>query len=287
MGVDAESTPIFSFMVSGFQRRAGLFWALVSCTAVWAQAPPNTNAPFYTATSVVDAATNQPGAVAPNGLVSLYGTRLSFATRALQPQDMIADALPTALPGTGVRIAISAIAVPILFVSPQQVNFLVPPLLRPGRHKLQLTRDGWTGPEVDLEVAEVAPGTFVMESRFVIATHADGALIDGKAPARPGEVVIVYASGLGQTLPRLGNLSVPRGAVQIERRSQFRLLLNGVDVEPGGVLYAGVTPGFAGLYQINVRLPERLTDNPELRLGIGERLSPGGLLLAAGGPALQ
>jgi uncharacterized protein (TIGR03437 family) len=140
---------------------------------------------------------------------------------------------------------------------------------------------------VELEVAEVAPGTFVMQTRFVIATHADGALIDGKAPARPGEVVIVYASGLGQTLPRLGNLSIPRGAVQIERRSQFRLLLNGMDVEPGGVLYAGVTPGFAGLYQINVRLPERLTDNPELRLGIGERLSPGGLLLAAGAPALQ
>lgn len=268
-------------MVSGFQRKAGLWWALVLCTPVWAQVPPSSNAPFYTATSVVDAATNLPGAVAPNGLVALYGTRLSFATRALQPQDVISDVLPTALPGTGVRIAISAISVPILFVSPQQVNFLVPPLLRPGKHKLQLTREGWTGPEVELEVAEVAPGTFVMESRFVIATHADGRLVDGKAPAQSGQVVIIYASGLGQTLPRLGNLSLPRGAVQIERRSQFRLLLNGTEVEAGAVLYAGVTPGFAGLYQINVRLPARLPENPELRLGVGDRLSPAGLLLAA------
>jgi uncharacterized protein (TIGR03437 family) len=274
-------------MVSGFQRMAEVLLALVFCTAVWAQAPANSSAPFYTSASVVDAATNLPGAVAPNGLVSLYGTRLAFATRALQTQDLIADALPTALAGTGVRVVIGAIAVPILFVSPQQVNFLVPPILRPGRYKLQLTRDGWSGPEVDLEVAEVAPGTFVMESRFVIATHADGSLIDAAAPAQPGEIVIVYASGLGQTTPRLLNLNIPRGAAQIERRSQFRVLLNGVEVEAPAILYAGVTPGFAGLYQINLRLPAALPANPELRVGVGERLSPPGLLLPATAAALQ
>lgn len=266
---------------------AELLLALVFCTAVWAQAPVSSNAPFYTSASVVDAATNLPGAVAPNGLVSLYGTKLAYSTRALQTQDLIADALPTALAGTGVRVVISAIAVPILFVSPQQVNFLIPPILRPGRYKLQLTRDGWSGPEVDLEVADVAPGTFVMESRFVIATHADGTLIDAEAPARPGEIVIVYASGLGQTTPRLANLNIPRGAAQIERRSQFRVLLNEAEVEPSGILYAGITPGFAGLYQINLRLPEHLQGNPELRLGIGERLSPSGLLLHAQAAALQ
>ena len=286
MGVGTRPTP-FCIMASGFQRIAGLLLALVFCTAVWAQTPANSNAPFYTAASVVDAATNLPGAVAPNGLVSLYGTKLSFSTRALQAQDLIADALPTALAGTGVRITISAIAVPILFVSPQQVNFLVPPILRPGRYKLQLIRDGWSGPEVELEVADVAPGTFVMESRFVIATHADGALIDAAAPARPGEIVIVYASGLGQTTPRLLNLNIPRGAAQIERRSQLRVLLNDVAVEAAAILYAGVTPGFAGLYQINLRLPEQLPENPELRVGVGERLSPAGLLLPAGAAALQ
>jgi uncharacterized protein (TIGR03437 family) len=274
-------------MVSGLQRIAGLLLALVFCTAVWAQAPPSGNAPFYTSTSVVDAATNLPGPVSPNGLVSLYGARLAFATRALQTSDLVADALPTTLAGTGVRVVIGAIAVPILFVSPQQVNFLVPPILRPGRYKLQLTRDGWSGPEVDLEVADVAPGTFAMETRFVIATRADGSLIDAAAPARPGEVIIVYASGLGQTTPRLLNLNIPRRAAQIEQRNQFRVLLNTVPLEAGAVLYAGVTPGFAGLYQINLRLPDQLGENPELRVGIGERLSPGGFLLPAGAAALQ
>lgn len=286
MGIGTRSTP-FCIMPSGFQRNAGLLLALVFCTAVWAQAPASSNAPFYTAASVVDAATNLPGAVAPNGLVSLYGARLAFSTRALQPNDLIAGALPTTLAGTGVRVVISAIAVPILFVSPQQVNFLVPPTLRPGRYKLQLIRDGWSGPEVDIEVADVAPGTFTMEARFVIATHVDGSLIDASAPARPGEVIIVYASGLGQTTPRLVNLNIPRNAAQIEQRSRFRVLLDGVELEPGAVLYAGVTPGFAGLYQINLRLPDRLPGNPELRVGIGERLSPAGFLLPAEASALQ
>ncbi len=47
------------------------------------------------------------------------------------------------------------------------------------------------------------------------------------------------------------------------------MLLNGVAVDPGLVSYAGATPDCAGLYQINVRLPEDAPANPEVRIGTG------------------
>lgn len=261
------------------QRVAPLLVPLAFCSALWAQTTPSSSAPFYTASSIVNAATARPGPIAPNGLVSLYGRNLAFATRAITADDIRGDTLPTALIGTGVRVLIGSIPVPILFVSPSQVNFIVPPNLSLGRHKLVLIFDSKSGPEVDFEVAAVSPGAFPLDPVFVIATHADGRLIDAPSPATPSQILILYASGLGQTTPRLVATAIARTAAPIERSSQLRILLDGSPLEPSQVLYAGLAPGFAGLYQINLRLPAELPENPELRIAIGDVLSPEGLHL--------
>ena len=278
MGIDAKSIPIF--MLRGIH-------LLAVCAALFGQTPPIGNLPVYSAASIVDAATNRTGPIAANGLATLYGKNLAFVTRAIGPDDLRGDILPTALAGTGLRISIGSISVPILFVSPSQVNFLVPPSMRVGRHKLLLTLDSRTGPEVDIDVTDVSPGAFPLDSKYVIATHADGRLVDPAAPAQPGQVLIVYAVGLGQTVPRLVNLILPRAPAQIEKLGQFRVLLNDVPIAGSAVLYAGLAPGFAGLYQINLRLPQELPLDPELRIAIGEFVSPEGLRLHTQPAALQ
>lgn len=250
-------------------------WALVTLLfCLTAATGPVRAAPLYSAASVVNAATNEPGPLAPLGLVSLYGKDLAVASRAIAPDDVRNGQLPTTLIGTGVSITIDSVAVPIIFVSPNQVNFIIPGNIRPGRRLLRLNSNGRTGPEVEIEIAETAPGLFQLELGGVIATRPDGTLITPQAPAIPGEVLVIYAAGLGATLPALTGLNIPIAAASITARAQFAVLLNDVAVPDGNILYAGVTPGFAGLYQINCRLPADTPPDPEIRLRLPGQTSP-------------
>lgn len=246
---------------------------LVLCLATGA-AEPNRQVPIYSAASVVNAATNEPGPLAPLGLASLYGKDLAFVTRAISPDDLRNGQLPTTLIGTGVSVAIDNVAVPIIFVSPNQINFLVPGNIRTGHRTLRLLTNGKSGPDVDVELADSSPGLFPLENNDVIATRPDGSLITVEAPAIPGDILVIYAVGLGMTQPAINGLIVPIAAASISARSQFAVLLNDVAVPDDHILYAGITPGYAGLYQINIRLPADIPPDPEIRLRLPGKTSP-------------
>ncbi len=247
--------------------------SLVFCQVARA-AEPDRHTPFYTSESIVNAATNEPGPLAPLGLVSLYGRELSAVTRAISPDDIRNNLLPTSLIGSGVTIAIDNIAVPILFVSPQQVNFLIPGNIRTGKRSLRVVSNGRAGPNVEIQIADSSPGLFRMEEQGIIAVRVDGSLITVESPATPGEVLILYAAGLGITQPAITGLSLPNSAAMISARAQFVVLLNDVPVPDDGILYAGLTPGFAGLYQINCRIPSNAPSDPEIRLRLPGQTSP-------------
>jgi len=258
---------------------AVLLLAVAALLPVAAGEPPKLLAPSYAAASIVHAATSQAGPLAPNLLVSIYGKDLSYSTRALTETEIRNGQLPDTLTGSGVRVFISTVAASIYFVSPAQVNLLVPANLAKGKHKLQLMRDGVAGPEVEVFLEDAAPGFFQADPTTVIAIHLDGALVTTDLPARPGELITLFAGGLGQTRPNVVYGRVPNFAAQIERLAEIRLLLNGEPVEQSRIEYAGITPGFAGLYQINLRLPEESPLNPEIRIKIGEAVSPSELRL--------
>jgi len=93
--------------------------------------------------------------------------------------------------------------------------------------------------------------------------------------------VTLWATGLGSTNPQLEDGVLAPGAQRLSQLNQFDVLINGAALDPIAILYAGVAPGFAGLYQVNVRLPGQLPANPEIRLGLGGTLSPPGLILPA------
>ena len=61
--------------------------------------------------------------------------------------------------------------------------------------------------------------------------------------------------------------------------SEFKLMLDGVAVDKSRIYYAGLAPYFAGLYQINLKLPHSLGENPEIRIEIGKQISAAGLRL--------
>lgn len=224
-------------------------------------------APLYTTASIVNAASNLPGALAPYTIATIYGANLSYGEASITPEQIRTGSLPVSLTGAGVRVLVDNMPAGLYYVSPGQINFLIPGNLLPGKSKVQVLREGLAGPSVPIEISNSSPGIFQQDARTIVATHADGAPVTRQAPAQAGDVIVIYATGLGTTTPPMGATEIARSAAWITRRSDFQVTLNGVPLPPGSVLYAGLAPGFAGLYQVNVRLPAELEPvDQELRL---------------------
>ena len=92
---------------------------------------------------------------------------------------------------------------------------------------------------------------------------------------------MLWANGLGATDPPLEDGMLPTAAQWLVQMGQFGVWIGGAPIDPGLILYAGVAPGYAGLYQVNVRLPTPLQANPELQVAVGDAVSPAGLILPA------
>ena len=230
---------------------------------------------------VVNAAAFQkvPG-IAAGMLVSLFGSQLAPSV-----ENATTIPLPRELASTSVKV--NGIAAPLIFVSPGQINFQVPFEVPQGTGLVQVTREGQAGNTVSATVLNRSPGIFrlgIGEYGVVVnASQGNFPIPPALAPpglnaatARPGDVLVVYATGLGPVTPRVGtgeaasadplNRSVDTPFVNFSQ-SPFGLV--------GTPLFAGLTPGFVGLFQINVALPDSLTTNPRtpitLEFGDGRR----------------
>lgn len=257
-----------------------LVWAGVSAFAQ-TTLPPDA-LPVYVPSSLANAASPRAAGLAPNTLATLYGKNLAWATRSLQQGDLGSGKVPNVLSGTGVRVSVGGLAAPILYVSPGQVNFLVPADLLPGPVDIRLSLDSRYGPAVRVDLRAAAPALFNADPEFIVAARSDGSIVSRSSPARPGEVVILYATGLGATRPPQITGELAKIPAILDRLRAFRVELGGVVLPPERVIYAGVAPGFAGLYQINLRLPETLEPNPTIRIGYeNEELSPPEIRIAA------
>jgi uncharacterized protein (TIGR03437 family) len=252
---------------------------LSAAPTLWADTSGTRQAPVYSAASIVNAADNQVGPLAPNTIGTIYGTGLSYVTSMLTPNDMHGIELPTVLPGTGVHVLVGGIPANIYYVSPTQINFLVPASLLPAAATIEVVSNSLQGPAIPIQLAGASPALFQLDAQNAVATRPDGSLLTPDSPASPGGIVILYATGLGQTVPAAAYSEVPIAAAVLKQFADFKATLDGLAVDAGGILYAGLAPGFAGLYQINLRLPDTCGSNPEIRIGFGDTLSKPGLRL--------
>ncbi len=184
-------------------------------------------------------------AVAPGAIVSIFGTNLSA-----NDAGATSGTLPTAIGDTSVTF--NSTAAPLFFVSPKQVNAQVPFTTGRGTASVQVHRGNLSSSIIFVNIASVSPGIFITDpaSAAGAVLHADFRLVDDGAPAKPGETLLIYATGLGALIAPM-----PSG----QPASSAVATLGMPSVTMGGlaaqVSFSGLAPGFVGLYQVNAVVP--------------------------------
>jgi len=157
-----------------------------------------TRVPFIAVTGVVNAAATTPQAgVAPGSIVSIYGGSLADTT-ALGPSSPLAQTL------ANVTVTSNGQLFPLFFVSPTQINFLLPPAFPVGGATLTVSVPGQADLQSNFTVVRNAPGLFqqvVNGQALAIAMHEDGSVVTTSAPAQSGELLTIYGTGFGPTNP--------------------------------------------------------------------------------------
>jgi uncharacterized protein (TIGR03437 family) len=235
-------------------------------------------APSYSQSTIVNTATQTVQPLAPNAVATIYGSNLSFATYAVGTGDVRGGSLPTTV--QSVTVMMGGFPCGLYYVSPGQINFVVPYPLAAGNVSVVVARSGLAGPVVTVPVALTSPGLFMAGPGTALAVHLSGAVVSDDAPAKANEIIVLYADGLGWTSPDTYTGRIASGATSILASAHLQVLLNGTAVPAQNVLYAGLAPGYAGLYQINLKLPDAVLLNPEIRISAGGQTSPALVRLA-------
>lgn len=215
-------------------------------------------------TSVLSAATLQGGPVAANSWVTVYGTNLAATTRSFTTDDIINGGLPFSIDGVSVLLTGAPRLAYIGYVSPTQVNFLLPSDQGNATVQVQVRNPAGISAQMPITVQANAPQMLTLDGKYILASHANGTYVAQAgfystaptltSPAAPGEAITLYGTGLGATTPALIPGQLP---------TQASPLATLPTVTIGGaaatVSSATVVPGSAGLYAINVQVPAAAT----------------------------
>ena len=227
-------------------------------------------------TSAGSAATLQPGPVAPGELVTILGSNLG-PEPAAGLQFSAPGFVATQLAQT--QVLFDGIPSPLLYAGTGQVGAVVPYALA-GRSSTQLVvmNAGLASDPLMLPVSSSAPAIFTLDSTGQAAVlNQDGSINGGSNPAARGSIVVLYATGAGQTNP-----AGVDGALAMDVLPEPMLPVTvSIGGQPAQVLYAGAAPGLvAGVMQVNVRIPDGIgTGVVPVILQVGGAASPTGVTL--------
>lgn len=217
-----------------------------------------------TINGAVNAATFKVGALAPGTLFSIFGSGFSTATVSASSVP-----LPTVLSGTSVLV--NDRAIPLVFVSAGQINAQLPYGLASGTARLSVRDAAGAVSSINLSIAPSSPGIFTKTSDGkgeAIAVHADYSLVNRavREYATIGETVVLYCTGFGE-VAGFSNAGAPAPSSPLPSAIQStEVFLNGRSAR---VVYAGLTPGSVGLYQVNFVVPDEIGGDVDVSVKVG------------------
>ena len=209
------------------------------------------NGVFLNPLGVVNAASFAPGGgpIAPGEFVALFGSNLAAGSH---------TATPTYPPNLGgVSVTFNGQPAALYLVSSGQINALVPYEIT-GPTATVVVNNGSSSNPVQVAVAATAPGVYSLDQSGFgpgAILHADYSLVDSSNPAKAGETVLVYLTGLGAVNPPVADGTAGDSNPLSRAVALVNVYIGGL---PATVRYKGLAPLYPGLYQINVDVPADL-----------------------------
>jgi uncharacterized protein (TIGR03437 family) len=210
-----------------------------------------TNKPVTGPEAVYNAAGFQSSVVAPGEMVNIVGLNLGPSPAVIAP----AGNLPSSL--GGVQVTFDGAPAALSYVSPYVIGAQAPFSLIPGKQTdMRVTYQNTTSDAVMLDVLDAVPGVYTVNANgrgLVTAVNPDGSMNSLLHPAPKGQYVTIYAAGLGTVTPALTTGQVPPSSPVSGTTATITAVVDGL---AANVAFAGAAPGFPGLYQINLQVPQ-------------------------------
>jgi uncharacterized protein (TIGR03437 family) len=208
--------------------------------------------------------------VAPGTIVSIFGTGFTDAAGLLAAQGF---PLPNELDGTWAMIG--AETVPLLAVVSTQINAMLPfDLVVNTSVPIVVFRNNAISAPQPVGMVSSQPGVFSQSETgagigIVVIVHPDGSQAEagGGNAATAGDAVVIYCTGLGDATPRaVAGFPVPPSPLSWANDT-VTATIGGVNAS---VFFAGLSPGFTGLYQVNAMVPSGIAPNPQAPLVLSQ-----------------
>lgn len=230
--------------------------------------------------AVINSASLKPGPLAPGTLITINGPHFSEASES--SQDDGEHILPLSL--AGVEVVLDGHRIPLVSITPSQIQAQLPYSLSAGgslyvRTKLADGTFNFTNP-VAIQMIPASPGIFALsgsEPRTGMVLRADarangsGVPVTPGAPAKAGETLTLWATGLGSVTAADFGKVAEAGQPYLASGSQTQIpveaYLNG---QPILVLHAGLAQGAIGIYEICVLLPTDFSSVSKVSLLISQ-----------------
>jgi len=227
---------------------------------------------------VANGASNQLGAISPGLVVVIYGSGLGPA-QLVQYQVGANGLVPTTLAGTTVYF--NGAAAPVLYSSATQVAAVVPYNLAGSLEQVYVQYQGQTSLPVNLSVASMTPAIFTLGSgtgQAAAINNKDGSVNGAANPAKVGDYVQFYITGVGQTNPP-GVDGLPNGVPLPQLSATVTATIGG---KPANVTFSGGAPGaVAGVIQVNAQIPAGITaGNAPVVITVGTSNTQTGVTIA-------
>ncbi len=224
-----------------------------------------------------------PGGVVNNGtfvsgeplalgdITALFGDQFTYG----DPQAASSLPLGTTLGNT--QVLVNGTAAPVYYVSAGQINFQIPFEATTGDGTIQVVRNGQAGNLIGVHISNAQPRFLLLGGGYVIMTTPQAALTGIPShPATAGDTVVIYVIGLGPTTPGVQSGTASPTPPAVVGKTQVCFGNHTVVIQPvcTTAAFAGLSPGFVGLYQVNVAIPSGLpTGNVPIYFTVADQAS--------------